>query len=387
MFTIGCIQKQVNDVSRHLDRRWKCMLTAGVLAVLVCTLSCEPYRPVEPLPEEGIVDMHCHIAGIGAGGSGCFISDKFRNDWRFPLYLRSFGVSERELLEKGDGLVIDRLSQLLAESKFVKKAVVLAIDGVVSDGLLDTHRTQVYVPNEFVVDAAARHGNLLFGASVNPYRKDWRARLVWAKAHGAVLVKWIPSVMNIDPSDPKLIPFYEKLKVLKLPLLTHTGNDQSIPDSNDELNDPEKLRLPLSLGVKVIAAHLASTGRYQREGSPPGYYHRECGSIRLARMMRNNPNRADLYADISSLTQFNKPSYMEKALTWRQFSGRLYYGSDYPLINTMLVSPWNYCFRLTPRQVISIALTRNPWDVDVMIKQALGTPTDVFARSEEFLRR
>ena len=374
-------------MDKHLDKMWKCILAAGTLAILACTLSCGPYRPVEPLPEEGIVDMHCHIAGIGAGGSGCFISDKFRNNWRFHLYLRSFGVSEQQLLERGDGLVADRLSQLLAESKFVKKAVILAMDGVVSDGLLDTQRTEVYVPNEFVAEAVARHSNLLFGASVNPYRKDWSARLVWAKAHGAVLVKWIPSVMYIDPSDPKLIPFYKKLKELKLPLLTHTGKDRSIPDSNDELNDPERLRLPLSLGVKVIAAHIASTGRFHREGSPPGIYHRESGSVRLARMLRDNPNKANLFADISSITQINKQGYMEEALTWREFSGRLYYGSDYPLINTMLVSPWYYFFRLTPIQVISISLTKNPWDMDVKLKQALGTPTDVFARSKEFVRR
>ena len=358
-----------------------------MLAILVCTLPWGPYRPVEPLPEEGIVDMHCHVNGIGAGGSGCFISDEFRNDWRFAFYLRSFGVSEQELLEKGDGLVVDRLSQLLAESKFVKKAVVLAMDGVVSDGLLDTHRTQVYVPNKFVAEAVKKHSNLLFGASVNPYRKDAIARLVWAKKKGAVLVKWIPSVMNIDPSDRKLIPFYDKLVELKLPLLTHTGKDKSIPTANDELCDPERLSLPLSRGVKVIAAHIASTGRYHREGFPPGWYHRERSSGRLARVMRDNPHKAKLFADISSLTQLNKLGYMKEALIKPEFSGRLFYGSDFPLVNTILVSPWYYFFRLTPWQIISISSFKNPWDVDVKIKQALGTPTDVFARSREFLPR
>ena len=134
-------------MSRQLDRMWKHMFRAGAFAILVCALSCGPYRPVEPLPQEGIVDMHCHVNGIGAKGSGCFISDEFRKNWRFPLYLKSFGISEQELLEKGDDLVAERLSQLLAESKFVKKAVILAMDGVVSDGLLDTERTEVYVPN------------------------------------------------------------------------------------------------------------------------------------------------------------------------------------------------------------------------------------------------
>jgi hypothetical protein len=373
-------------VSKLLDKRWKCIFfTAGMLAILVCTLSFGSYQPVEPLPEEGIVDMHCHVAGIGAGGSGCFISDQFRENWRFPLYLRGFGVSEQELWEKGDVLVVERLFQLLDKSRFVKKAVVLAMDGVVSDGLLDTHRTQVYVPNEFVAEAVERYkSKLLFGASVNPYRNDALARLDRANKKGAVLVKWIPSVMNIDPSDPKLIPFYKKLIELKLPLLTHAGNDQSFPYSNDELNDPEKLDLPLSMGVKVIAAHIASTGRYHREGFPPGWYHMECSTKRLLRMMKKYPN---LYADISALTQVNRLGYMKEALTHEEFKGRLYYGSDYPLINTMLVSPCYCLLRLTLRQIKCISSFKNPWDVDVKIKQYLGTPTDVFARSQEFRRR
>ena len=356
------------------------IFTAAVREILCCNRSRGAYRPVEPLPEAGITDMHCHVNGIGAGGSGCFISDELRNNWRFPLYLEGFGICEKELEEKGDGLVVERLSQLLAQSKFVKKAVVLAMDGVVSDGLLDTYRTEVYVPNEFVAEAVKRYSNLLFGASVNPYRKDWRARLDWADANDAVFVKWIPSIMNIDPSDPNLISFYDKLAELQLPLLSHAGEDQSVPAANDELCDPEKLRLPLSRGVKVIASHIASTGRYQGEES----------STKLLRMMKDYPN---LYSDISSLTQLNKLGYMEEALTCKDFSGKLHYGSDFPLINMRLpwislrlVSPRYYFVRLTGEQRRDISSLANPWDVDVKIKQALGTPTDVFARSQELLR-
>jgi hypothetical protein len=372
-------------MSKQIHKSWIRIFTAAVVEILVCNRSRGPYRRVQPLPEGDIVDMHCHVNGIGAKGSGCFISDEFRKNWRFRLYLKGFGISEQELWEKGDGLVVERLSQLLAQSKFVKKAVVVAMDGVYdSDGLLDTNRTQVYVPNDFVAEAVAvdRHRNkLFFGASVNPYRKDWRAQLDSAHANCAVLVKWIPSIMNIDPSDPKLIPFYKKLIELKLPLLTHAGEDQSVPTANDELCDPEKLRLPLSRGVKVIAAHIASTGRYQGERS----------STRLLRMIKEYPN---LYSDISSLTQLNKLGYMEEALTWEDFSGKLYYGSDFPLINMRLprinirlVSPRYYFVRLTRRQRKDISSLRNPWDRDVMIKQALGTPTDVFSKSREFLPR
>jgi hypothetical protein len=359
---------------RFIARNWKRLLALSLILIVILKLSfAGPYRTVEPLPSN-IVDMHCHVAGIGAGGSGCFVSPKLRESWRFKIYLRAFGVSRQELEEKGDGLVADRVSESLAQSKYVSKAVMLALDGVVgNDGLLDTNRTEVYVPNEFVADAVARHTNLLFGASVNPYRKDALERLEWAKAHGAVLVKWIPSIMEIDPADPHLVPFYKKLVELNLPLLTHAGQERSFSSAADEFSDPDKLRLPLSLGVRVIAAHIASTGEY----------HGERSSVRLAKLMREYPN---LYSDISSLTQLNKHFYLKEALTRPEFEGRVIYGTDFPLVNTALVSPWHYWLRLSPKQLLAISKTKNPWDADVLLKHDLGAPAEIFARSGQLVR-
>jgi predicted TIM-barrel fold metal-dependent hydrolase len=201
---------------------------------------------------------------------------------------------------------------------------------------------------------------------VNPYRKDALERLEWAKAHGAVLVKWIPPIMEIDPSDPKLIPFYRKMAALNLPLLSHTGAEKSFSRADEDFGDPDKLRLPLSLGVTVIAAHMASAENY----------HGRRGPDRLAPLMREYPS---LYTDISALTQINRFGCLKEALTKPEFSGRLVYGTDFPLINTLLVSPW-YSFRLSLHDKILIARTKNPWDRDVLMKHCLGVPTDTFAR-------
>jgi len=222
------------------------------------------------------------------------------------------------------------------------------------------------VPNEYVAEIARRHTNLLFGASVNPYRPDAIERLEWAKAHGAVLVKWIPPIMEINPDDPRLVPFYKKMVELKLPLLSHTGKEKSFSRADEEFGDPEKLRLPLSLGVTVIAAHVASSERYRGERGPD----------RLARLMPQYPN---LYTDISALTQVNRLGSLKEAITRPGFSGRLLYGTDYPLINTALVSPW-YSFHLSLRQKIAIWRTKNPWDRDVLMKHDLGVSTETFAR-------
>src|SRR5271168_4432631 len=119
--------------------RWRKILLTIALVVLLgwCSLPARPFRPVESIPP-GIVDMHCHIAGIGAGGSGCFVSAGLKNNFRFKIYLRSFGVSEQDLERQGDGLVGDRISDTLAQSKYVSRAVLLAMDGVVdANGNLD----------------------------------------------------------------------------------------------------------------------------------------------------------------------------------------------------------------------------------------------------------
>jgi len=357
-------------------------LLPAVRLLLLITLagrlvgSSRPYLPPEPLPDAPIIDLHCHTAGIGAGGSGCFVSDALRRSYKFRLYLRAFGVTAREVEAQGDGLIITRIAETLAGSRHVRRAVILALDGAVdANGGLDRAHTEVYVPNEFVAAEVARHSNLLWGASVNPYRPDALARLEWAKAHGAVLVKWLPSIQRIDPADPRLIPYYRKLAELHLPLLTHTGNEHSFTQATDELCDPDRLRRPLQQGVTVIAAHAATTGRFAGEPSLD----------RLARLMAEYPN---LYADISSLTQVNKLGDLGDALQRPELRHRLLYGTDFPLVNMpALVSPWYHLHRLSFRQVRAIAAIHNPWDRDVALKQALGVPAEVWTAADAVLHR
>ena len=327
----------------------------------------------EPLPAAPFLDMHCQVAGLGGGGSGCFVSQRLRQSWKLRFYFRGFGVSRSEVERRGDALCADRIAAILGESRHVASAVVLALDGAVDDrGNLDAARTEFYVPNEFVASLAARHTNLLFGASINPYRLDALARLDRAAADHAVLVKWLPSIQLIDPADERLAPFYRRMAELRLPLLVHTGSEHSFTWSRDEFGDPARLRLPLSLGVTVIAAHAAWPGRHEGQRDVD----------RLARLMREYPN---LYADISSLTQINKLGALREVLRRPEFRSRLVYGTDFPLMNMPIVSSWFFPLDLSLRQRWLISRIKNPWDRDVALKQALGVPADVFTRAQKLL--
>lgn len=321
-----------------------------------------------------IIDIHCHTAGIGAGGSGCFVSPAMRRGWRYHVYLRAFGVTEQELRTHGDALIIRKTSELLARSRHVHAAVILAMDGVVGDdGQLDLEATEVYIPNEFVARETRKYPNLLFGASVNPYRDDALERLERSAADGAVLVKWLPSIQRIDPADERLIPFYPRLKELGLPLLTHTGNEESFTWARNELADPQRLRLPLSLGVTVIAAHAASNGKNAGERN----------FDRFLSLCHEFPN---LFADISALTQANRIGHLRRALRQQVLRSRLLYGTDWPLPATGITSPWFHAHQMSPVKLIRTLNHRNPWDRDVALKRSLGVDSGILGRSASLLR-
>lgn len=321
-----------------------------------------------------IIDIHCHAAGIGAGGSGCQVSPRLRCSWKFKIYLRAFGVSEAELEREGDQLVLSRLAEKLAASSSVDQAVILALDSVVDpSGRPRPEESELIIPNAFVAAGCRAHPNLLFGASVNPYRRDALDQLDAVASDGAVLLKWLPSIQRIDPAERRFIPFYRRLAELRLPLLSHTGEEESFTSADNALADPEKLRLPLEEGVTVIAAHCASNGR---NGGEPNF-------ARFLRLAAAYPN---LHADISALTQINRLGHLQKVLARPELHDRLHFGTDMPLPCTGLTSPWFQLGRLPLAEIRRLAALRNPWDQSLQLKLALGLPPQILTNSARILR-
>ena len=123
------------------------------------------------------------------------------------------------------------------------------------DGQIDLPNTHFYVTNDYVIELAARHPKILFGASVHPYRADAVAEIERCVKAGTMLMKWLPITQNFSPADDKCIPFYEAIAHHKLPLLSHTGGEQSLPTLDKSVADPALLKPALDRGVTVIMAH------------------------------------------------------------------------------------------------------------------------------------
>lgn len=297
--------------------------------------------PGTPLPQRNTayLDMHVHTAGMGYGGSGAFVNKRMADSYKFPIYLWAMGVTEEELMEQGDAVVIRKLADALKGSRRVSSAIILAMDGVIDEhGELDRERTQIYVPNDFVAREVMAYANLEFGASINP---DHQA-------------------------------FYLEMAKLDLPLLTHTGQERSFAGARDDYGDPQRLSLALDCGVTVIAAHIATTG------SSDGIENFE----RILPMFARYP---DLYTDISSLTQLNKLNYLARALGETGVTERMLYGTDWPLQFLPLVSPLFHLNHIDLKIAKSITRIDNVWDRDVALKEAFGVPEAVFERSRKLL--
>jgi predicted TIM-barrel fold metal-dependent hydrolase len=355
-----------------------CFFSAFLIIALgacVAFFHSNPITTLDPGLGKTLVDNHVHVAGLGYGESGCFINQEMRKNFRFPFYLRAMGVTEEELQQQGDAILFTKISQSIQQSATVASAVILAMDGYVEkDGSLNKEKTQVYVPNAYVARGTKKFANLHFGASINPNRTDAIQRLQEAQANGAVLVKWLPSIMNIDPADPQHIPFYRAMVALDLPLLSHTGMEKSFAGAQDELADPQHLKLPLEQGVTVIAAHIATTGTNDGEDN----------FQRILPLLRQYPN---LHVDISSLTQINKLGYLAQALSKNYVVERMLYGTDWPLQFFPLISPWYHIKHISLADAWQVSGIENQWDRDVALKVAYGLPASVFQRSSELLIR
>jgi hypothetical protein len=336
---------------------------------------------IEVLPRLGknVVDLHTHVACLDEEQNKCYVHPDFKTKKmfgiinKFDVYMKSFGTNLDELRSRGDIVTVKNLSELIENSKFVKSAIALALDAVYDPlGHVDMERTQVRVSNQFIVNSIGEYKNLFFGASVSPLRPDALARLEWVKKNGAVLNKWIPCIMGFSPAEERFRPFYKKLLELDLPLLSHTGEEHSFLWSVQENCEPRHLELPLSMGVQVIAAHLGTRG-----------------SKNLAQMRQLFSKYKNLWADNSSLTQINKFNHIKLTLE-ENFTGRIVYGSDYPLIGVYalgfpLVSHKYYRFHIPKAWYQAIDAEQNLLDRDIMLKLALGMPVGDLYRVQDVL--
>jgi uncharacterized protein len=312
-----------------------------------------------------IVDGHVHVCATTPGHGT--VSARLRKRLSFVFMRLRLGVPFLADDERIERAVEARLAETVIRTPEIGAAVVLALDRpYTDDGRPDEANTHLSVTNEYVAELTRQHDKMLFGASVHPYRADALAELERCVAAGAVLVKWLPVVQNINPADDRCLPFYDALAHHRLPLLCHTGGELSLPYLNFGYADPELLVPALRRGVTVIAAHCGTRARPFETDYLPAF-------LRLAR------EHERLFGDTAALCLPTRSYAFRPLLEDEAVRRKLVHGSDWPIMSVPPV-------RVGPLKALRLAAEGNWMRRDVLAKQALGFDDDYWHRGATLLR-
>lgn len=328
---------------------------------------CERMSASENMPE--YYDCHVHLVGNGVSGSGCWM--------RLGGWHRLMGEMMRSVMGMPvsvtdcafDWIYVSKLSSWVRESR-IDRALLLAQDEVYyADGSRRDFGS-FYVPNDYVFDVCNRHPEFMPAASIHPARRDALDELDRCLELGARALKLLPNCHDVDCSDPRFDDFWERMGEAGLPLLAHTGGEMTVPVANAAYENPEVLRRPLEIGVKVIAAHCASGSGFLSRDYFAG----------LVDMMVEFPN---LYADSSALNTPFRSKVLGRVLE-SEVLDRVLHGSDYPVP----VSSWSAWFRgrIDWGSRCEASVEGNPIQRDYMLKRAAGFDDGHFTRLGGVLR-
>lgn len=300
-------------------------------------------RNLADIGPTGVVDYHVHILGLGAGGTGAFVNADMRSwlhpiqRFKFAIYMSASGIEDSA---DADRQYVERMVALMRHFGRQGRFYILAFDRYYdAAGNFIPEMTNLYVPNEYVFELAAQYPDLLVPVmSIHPYRADAGAELErWVARRGRIL-KWLPSAMGIDPSDPRIDPFYDRMAELGVVLLSHAGSEQAVETREQQaLGNPLRLRRALDRGVTVIVGHCASLGEGRDLDHPKQPL---VTNFKLFLRLMDEPRyRGRVFGEVSGLTQCNRSEEPLRTLLERSdLHSRLVNGSDYPIpaINALI---------------------------------------------------
>ncbi len=318
----------------------------------------------------GIIDAHLHMVGNGSDGSGCWVKLNTRFRLQAAVLMRSLRLPQSALHGPLESLYIERIMQYLRSSS-VRAAVLLAHEVTRDEnGIPIPGFGTMYIPNEAVIGVSKKNPGIFPGVSIHPARPDALEELERCLTEEAVLMKCLPNCQNIDLSDRRFIPFFERMAEAGLPLLAHTGGELSLPVYNKHLASPERLILPLECGVKVIAAHC---------GTSSLLFDKDYSDL-FAKMLQKYPN---LYGDNSGMMTPVRCRHLRRVLQ-PPVINRVVYGSDIPIpISSVWPRMWGL---ISGEERRALARIKNPIELDFQIKRAMGFSDASFRRGADVLR-
>ena len=325
------------------------------------------------------VDFHTHLLNPGVSFDRTF--DKAV----IPVFATLLGFDAKALKKDKYSEYTRGLLHGVKTSKHVKKIVLFPVDSRVNDdGCVVDHDKTVCSCNDAVDALYQTHPeHIIPFFSINPNRKDALELIDTYVARGFVGAKFLQNYWYIDASDEKYRAYYEKLKEHNIPLIIHTGNEGTI-DASRAFEGVDMLHLALEVGVRVVAAHMASGHmdngwRFWRNFSHNEDYF-NAQYFELLRMLETHEN---LYADISAMLTPTRARTLRHLSKQTHIHHKLLFGTDFPV-------PFNIRYNtldLSKEVLKSVASIKNPFDrYTAVILAFFGEENALFSNYKKLLK-
>jgi len=343
--------------------------------------------------KDKLVDYHVHVLGLNPKKNGTFVNENWQNFFydpkgylQFSIYQSAAGIDD---LEKVDAQYLYRLNKLVKYQPNKGTYGLMAFDYFHHDnGNKDLEMSTFRVPNKYMLKVVQSNPKRYFPiASIHPYRDDALEELTYYAKKKVRFIKWLPNAMGINPSSEdkkqELMDFYKIMKKYDMVLISHTGDEKAThAEEYQRFGNPVYLKLPLDMGVKVVMAHLATLGSCKEIEVEEGLCKADEAYIDIAlEMMRNEKYKANLFGEISALTQFNRQHNILKVFAAHDIHNRLINGSDYPLpavnavIRTGDLENLGY-ITTAQRKLLNEIYNYNPLLFDYVLKRTLRVNID-----------
>ena len=300
------------------------------------------------------IDIHTHLLNPAVS------FDRLYDRISVRFFAKGLGVDPAQLRARPYEAYVQAMAASIRESETVEKVCLFGVDACFDEQGREIERSKtVCAMNGDVLDVAARYPDQFIPFfSINPRRANALELIDEQVEQGCKGAKFLQNYWGVDLNDERWVPYYEKLKQHRLPLIIHIGSEYSIR-STPSYERVGMLDLPLASGVTVIAAHMG-LGRlndrlrvWRNLSRDPRHF--DTDYHRLLEMLAAHPN---LYADISAILAPLRARALRHLSRQTDLHHKILFGTDYPVPFTIRYNTYD----LSSEKRKQISKIDNPFD-------------------------
>jgi predicted TIM-barrel fold metal-dependent hydrolase len=273
----------------------------------------------------------------------------------------------------------------VTDSQYVKKICLFPVDSRLDRYGNEIHRDNTVCSHtEDVIELWRQFPDRVIPfLSVNPLRPDALELIEKYHEQGCQGAKFLQNYWGVNLHDERFIPYYVKLKTLGIPLLIHTGSEFTVP-SYKKYEGVDMVKLPLTVGVTVIAAHMALGHISHRILFYKNFSHNNAtfdpDYFTLLDMLRKSPN---LYADIAAILSPLRARALRHLSQQHDVHHKLLFGTDYPVPFSVKLNTLD----LSSKKKAEISKLTNPFDrYTSVVLEYFPKDSEIFSNYQKVLK-